>query len=67
MADAQANPIDAAREMEADAARWRAFLEENLDALLEGVPKRPDDWWHRRPGESAIEYTFRMFPLARMN
>jgi hypothetical protein len=61
MGSVEINPIDNFDEMEADAARWRAFLEENLDALLEGVPKRPDGWWQQQPGEDAIAWMFRMF------
>jgi hypothetical protein len=50
---------------EMSAIEWRAFLEDNLDTLLEGVPKSPPGWWDLQPGEDAIAYMFRVFPLAR--
>jgi hypothetical protein len=54
---------------EADTARWKAVLNdpEFMDALMLGVPKRPDGWWRQQPGEDAIAYMFRIFPLARLN
>ena len=54
---------------EADTARWRALLHdpEFMAALLAGVPKSPPGWWEPEPGEDAIAYMFRIFPLARLN
>ena len=50
---------------EMSAIEWRAFLEDNLDALLEGMPKRPDGWW-KEPAECPVLWMFEMFPLARL-
>ena len=49
---------------EMSAIEWRAFLEDNLDALLEGVPKRPEGWW-KEPAECPVCWMFEMFPLVR--
>ena len=61
--------VDVFAEQEAATARWKALLHnpEFMDALMLGVPKRPDGWWHQRPDEDAIAYTFRMFPSVRPN
>jgi hypothetical protein len=35
--------------------------------VLEGVPKNPPDWYERQPGEDAVAYMFRVFPVVRLN
>jgi hypothetical protein len=62
----ESNSIDAFDVIEADTARWRAFLEENWGDLVKGVPKRPDGWWKEGP-ECPVCWMFEMFPLARLN
>jgi hypothetical protein len=62
MDNVETNPTD----VEADTARWRSFLEENLDALLEGTPNRPEGWWDQEPGEDAIAWMFRVFPVVKL-
>ncbi len=52
-------------QIEADTARWRVFLEENLDALLEGMPKRPEGWWKELP-ECPVLAMFEFFPLRQL-
>jgi hypothetical protein len=51
---------------EMSAIEWRAFLEDNLDTLLEGMPKRPDGGWQNLP-ECPVLAMFELFPLARLN
>lgn len=51
---------------EMSAIEWRAFLEDNLDALLEGMPKRPDGWWRELP-ECPVRAMFELFPFVRTN
>ena len=60
------NPTDAFDEEEATTARWRAAFNdpEFMDALMAGVPKHSPDWWQVQPGENAVAYMFRIFPLA---
>jgi hypothetical protein len=53
-----------AAQIENVALKWRSFLEENLDALLEGVPKRPDGWW-KEPARCPVCWMFEMFPVLR--
>ena len=65
MGNVETNPTDRTAEIESDTARWRSFLEENLDALLESVPKSPPGWWDQAPGEDAVSYMFRVFPVMR--
>jgi hypothetical protein len=60
-------PADALSEMESDAARWKALLNdpEFMDALMLGAPVHQPDWWQRRPDEDAVSYMFRVFPVTR--
>ena len=62
----ESNSIDAEAEADTDTALWRAFLEENLDALLEGVPKRPGGWWKDLP-ECPVLAMFELFPATKLN
>lgn len=57
------NEID---DEEAATARWRAAFNdpEFMAALMSGAPRHEPDWWQVQPGEDAIAYMFRMFPLA---
>jgi hypothetical protein len=66
MGNVETNPTDRTAEIESDTARWRTFLEENLDALLEGTPKRPEGWW-KEPAECPVLWMFEMFPVKRLN
>ena len=66
MGNVETNPTDRTAEIELDTARWRSFLEENLDALLESVPKSPSGWWDREPGEDAVAWMFRVFPVVKL-
>jgi hypothetical protein len=58
---------DALSEIESDAARWKALLNdpEFMDALMRGAPVHQPDWWQRRPDEDAVSYMFRVFPVTR--
>jgi hypothetical protein len=62
----EAIPTDALDEQEAATARWRAAFSDPdfLDALLLGMPKRPDGWWQNLP-ECPVLAMFELFPLAR--
>jgi hypothetical protein len=55
---------DEMADAEAATARWRSFLEENFDQLIEGVPKRPEGWW-KEPADCPVLWMFEMFPLVR--
>lgn len=71
MSDTKTNPSadEAIDETESDTARWKALLNDPAwwDALMEGVPKSLPGWWHQEPGENAVAYMFRIFPLVRLN
>ncbi len=45
---------------------WRAFLEENFDALLEGMPKRAPGFWKDLP-ECPVLAMFELFPVTKLN
>ena len=60
----ESNSTDALDEQEAATARWRVFLEENLDELVKGMPKRPEGWWRELP-ECPVLAMFELFPLVR--
>jgi hypothetical protein len=45
--------------------RWKPPAEWYV--VLEGVPKNPADWHERQPGEDAVMYMFRVFPVVRLN
>jgi hypothetical protein len=61
----EAASLDAMDEVEADTARWKAFLNdpEFMDALLSGMPKRPEGWWRRELPECPVLAMFELFPL----
>ena len=62
----ESSTADAVSETEADASRWKTLLNdpEFMDALLLGVPKRPEGWW-KEPAECPVCWMFEMFPLIR--
>jgi hypothetical protein len=62
MDNVEPNPTDT----ESDVARWKALLNDRefMDALMLGVPKRPDGWWQNLP-ECPVLAMFELFPLAR--
>ena len=53
-------------EEEAAAAEWREFLESNWDALVAGMPKRPEGWWRELPA-CPVMAMFELFPLVRLH
>ena len=57
---------DAFTEQEAATARWQAAFRdpEFMEALLNGVPKRPEGWWQNLPACPVLAM-FELFPLVR--